>query len=106
MQTFSALDVFGGRIQSTILGLAYRRRANFERGESRSNDPHESRSDPESQLYRKSNAVPAVLSDLGQVLTDNRHSQSLSVHCFYRNQYEFKKNLVGNSKDKNPAPCP
>jgi hypothetical protein len=43
------------------------------RGEPRSNDTHESRSDPESQLYRKSNAAPALPSYLGHVLTDNRH---------------------------------
>jgi len=43
------------------------------RGESRSNETHESRSDPDSRLYRKSQAAPAQPSYLGHVLTDNRH---------------------------------
>ena len=42
-------------------------------GEPRSNDTHESKTDPEARLYRKSNAAPALLSYLGHVLTDNRH---------------------------------
>jgi hypothetical protein len=43
------------------------------RGEPRSNDTHASTTDPESRLYRKTNAAPALSSYLGQVLTDNRH---------------------------------
>jgi transposase len=48
-------------------------------GEKRSNDTHESKTDPESQLYRKSNAAPAVPSYLGHVLTDNRHGLVVNV---------------------------
>ena len=40
-------------------------------GEPRSNDTHESKTDPESRLYRKSNAASALPSYLGHVLTDN-----------------------------------
>ena len=43
------------------------------RGEPRGNDTHESKTDPQARLYRKSNAAPALLSYLGHVLTDNRH---------------------------------
>jgi hypothetical protein len=43
------------------------------RGEPRSNETHESRTDDESRLYRKSNAAPALPSYPGHVLSDNRH---------------------------------
>jgi transposase len=49
------------------------------RGEPRSNDTHESTSDPESRLYRKSQAAPALPSYLGHVLTDNRHGLVVNV---------------------------
>lgn len=49
-------------------------------GEKRSNDTHESKTDPDSRLYRKSNAAPALLSYLGHVLTDNRHGLVVNVH--------------------------
>jgi transposase len=51
------------------------------RGEPRSNDTHESTSDPESKLYRKSNAAPALPSYLGHVLTDNRYGVVVNVQA-------------------------
>ncbi|MEQ6436620.1 IS5 family transposase [Comamonas sp. w2-DMI] len=51
------------------------------RGERRSNDTHASTSDPESQLYRKSNAAPALPSYLGHVLTDNQHGLVVNVQA-------------------------
>jgi transposase len=51
------------------------------RGEPRSNDTHESTSDPESRLYRKSHAAPALPSDLGHVLTDSRHGLVVNVQA-------------------------
>jgi transposase len=48
-------------------------------GEKRTNDTHESKTDPDSRLYRKSNAAPALPSYLGHVLTDNRHGLVVSV---------------------------
>jgi hypothetical protein len=51
------------------------------RGEPRSNETHESASDPESRLYRKSRAAPALPSYLGQVLTDNRHGLVVTVRA-------------------------
>lgn len=50
-------------------------------GEPRSNDTHESKSDPESRLYRKSNAAPALPSYLGHVVTDNRHGLVVNVQA-------------------------
>lgn len=51
------------------------------RGEPRSNDTHESTSDSQSRLYRKSNAAPALPSYLGHVLTDNRHGLVVNVQA-------------------------
>ncbi len=51
------------------------------RGDKRSNDTHESKTDPESRLYRKSNGVGAVPAFLGHVLTDNRHGLVVNVRA-------------------------
>ena len=51
------------------------------RGEPRSNDTHESTSDPVSRLYRKTQAAPALPSYLGHVLTDNRHGLVVNVQA-------------------------
>ena len=51
------------------------------RGEPRSNDTHESTSDPDSRLYRKSHAAPALPSCLGHVLRDNRHGLVVNVQA-------------------------
>ena len=50
-------------------------------GEPRSNATHASGTDPESRLYRKSNAAPALPSYLGHVLTDNRHGLVVNVQA-------------------------
>ena len=42
-------------------------------GENRSNETHESSTDSEARLFRKSRGTGAVLCYLGHVLTDNRH---------------------------------
>jgi transposase len=49
------------------------------RGEPRSNATHESKTDPQSQLYRKSDAAPALPSYLGHVVSDNRHGLVVNV---------------------------
>ena len=49
------------------------------RGERRSNEIHESRTDPDSQFYRKSNAAPALPSFLRHIATDNRHGLVVNV---------------------------
>jgi transposase len=55
------------------------------RGEPRSNDTHQSKTDDESRLYRKSNAAPALPSYLGHVLTDNRHGLVVNVRASQSN---------------------
>jgi len=51
------------------------------KGEPRSNETHASTTDPESRLYRKSNAAPAQPSFLGHVLSDNRHGLVVNVQA-------------------------
>lgn len=51
------------------------------KGEPRSNQTHESKTDGDSRLYRKSNAAPALPSYLGHVLTDNRHGLVVNVQA-------------------------
>jgi transposase len=55
------------------------------RGEPRSNDTHESKTDGDSRLYRKSNAAPAQPSYLGHVLSDNRHGLVVNVRASQAN---------------------
>ena len=55
------------------------------RGEKRSNDTHESKTDPDSRLYRKSNAAPALPSYLGHVMTDNLHGLVVNVQASQSN---------------------
>src|SRR4030095_11202920 len=43
------------------------------RGERRRNDTHESKTDPDSRLYRKGNGQEAKLGYLGHVLMENRN---------------------------------
>lgn len=54
-------------------------------GEKRSNETHASKSDPESQLYRKSDAAPALPSYLGHIVTDNRHGLVVNTQATQAN---------------------
>lgn len=49
------------------------------RGEKRTNETHQSTTDPEARLARRSNAVPALLSHSGHVLVENRHALCLDI---------------------------
>ena len=42
-------------------------------GEKRTNDTHESTTDPDAKLYRKGNSQPAKLYYMGHALIENRH---------------------------------
>ncbi|SFW30157.1 transposase, IS4 family [Nitrosovibrio sp. Nv17] len=55
------------------------------RDEPRSNDTHQSTTDDESRLYRKSHAASALPSNLGHVLTDNRHGLVVNVRASQSN---------------------
>ncbi len=49
------------------------------RGEKRSNETHQSSTDPEARLARKSDGQPALLSHSGHVLAENRHGLCLDI---------------------------
>ena len=49
------------------------------RGQRRSNETHESKTDPEARLYRKSSQAEAKLCYLGHGLTENRHGLLVNV---------------------------
>jgi transposase len=57
------------------------------RGEKRSNDTHESKTDSDSRLYRQSNAAPALPSYLGHVMTDNLHGLVVNVQASQSDGY-------------------
>jgi transposase len=48
-------------------------------GQKRSNDTHQSRTDPEARLYKKGNGQEARMRHLGHLITDNRHGLVLAV---------------------------
>lgn len=48
-------------------------------GQKRSNETHQSRTDPEAKLYRKSKGTAAKLSHMGHVLSENRHGLIVTV---------------------------
>ena len=49
------------------------------RGQKRRNDTHQSTTDPEAKLYRKSNGQESRLAYLGHVLIDNRHGLAVDT---------------------------
>jgi IS5 family transposase len=49
------------------------------RGERRSNATHQSTTDPDAKLYKKSAGAPAILGYLGHVLMDNRHGLAVDA---------------------------
>lgn len=54
------------------------------RGQTRKNDTHASKTDPDARLYRKSDGVEARLAYLGHVLMENRHGlvvQACATHA-------------------------
>jgi hypothetical protein len=48
-------------------------------GQKRTNETHESRSDPETKLYCKDPGKEAKLSHMGHALTENRHGLIVNV---------------------------
>jgi hypothetical protein len=48
-------------------------------GQKRTNETHQSRTDPEAKLYRKGRGQEAKLSHLGHTLAENRHGLIVNV---------------------------
>jgi hypothetical protein len=57
------------------------------RGERRSNETHQSTTDPEARLYRKSNAAPAKLCYAGRLLMEHRSALIVDVELTEANGY-------------------
>jgi transposase len=57
------------------------------KGQKRSNKTHESRTDPEAKLYRKSSGQPALLCHSGHVLMENRSDIIMAVEIGQANGY-------------------
>jgi transposase len=49
------------------------------RGEKRTNETHESRTDPDARMYRKGNSVGAILCYMGHLLMENRHGLAVGA---------------------------
>lgn len=67
------------------------------RGEKRSNDTHQSTTDPEARLARKGKGQPAQLSHSGHVLAENRHGLCLDIQVAAADGYaerEVAKTLL------------
>jgi transposase len=56
-------------------------------GERRSNETHQSTTDPEARLYRKSNAAPAKLCYLGHLLMEHRNALLVDIELTEANGY-------------------
>lgn len=82
-------SVDGTRIEAWASLKSFRRKGDDDddnnrwgsfRGERRSNETHESKTDPESRLMRKGDGQPAKLSFMGHALVENRHGLLVDLH--------------------------
>jgi transposase len=76
------------------------------RGEKRSNQTHESTTDPQARLYKKSNGTEAKLSYLGHVLMDNRHGlavDGLVSQATGRAEWEASEAMVAHLPRSGPV---
>lgn len=64
------------------------------KGEKRSNATHESKTDPEAKLYRKSSGQPALLCHSGHVLMENRNDIVMAVDVGLANGYEEREAAI------------
>lgn len=71
-KSFKPKDTVGGAGRAGTGGAGRNAEADF-RGTRRRNDTHQSTTDPEARLHRKSNGTPAVLGYMGHVMIENRN---------------------------------
>lgn len=64
------------------------------KGEKRRNDTHESTTDPEAKLYRKSSGQPALLCHSGHVLMENRNDILMAIDVGEANGYEEREAAI------------
>lgn len=65
------------------------------KGQKRDNKTHESRTDPEAKLYRKSSGQPALLCHSGHVLMENRNDMIMAVEIGKADGYAERKAAIG-----------
>jgi transposase len=73
-------------------------------GEKRSNKTHESTTDPESKLYRKSNGTTAKLSFMGHVLMENRNGLAVEgtvTEAGYFAEHDAAIEMIDNFDNEN-----
>jgi hypothetical protein len=70
--SFEPLRSLVSRFRSQFLPSANGREVNFQ-GKKRSNETHQSTTDPDARLYKKSKGSEAKMSYLGHALMENRH---------------------------------
>jgi transposase len=73
------------------------------RGEKRSNKTHESRTDPESRIYRKSTGQAAKLSYMSHVLMENRNGLAVGVkttQASYHAEHEAALSMIDSLNKK------
>lgn len=64
------------------------------RGERRSNETHESKTDPEARLMRKGDGQPAKLSFMGHALVENRHGLLVDLQVSTATGYAERKTAL------------
>jgi transposase len=64
------------------------------RGERRSNETHESKTDPEARLMRKADGQPAKLSFMGHALVENRHGLLVDLQVSTASGYAERENAL------------
>jgi len=72
------------------------------RGESRSNETHESKTDPDARLYRKGNTA-SELRYMGHTLTDNRHGLVVNAMVTHADGYAEREAAKAMIKDARQA---
>lgn len=71
------------------------------KGSKRSNDTHQSKTDPDSRLYRKVNNTGSELRDIGHTLSDNRHGLIASAMVTQADGYaerEAAKAMINDAR--------
>ena len=83
-----------------------RNRARDFRGEKRSNETHESTTDPDARLYRKASGQPAKLCFMGHALIENRHGLVVAADASEANGTAERITALGLIEPRADRPKP
>jgi IS5 family transposase len=73
------------------------------KGKKRSNETHESKTDPDSRLYRKGDKTASELRYMGHTLTDNRHGLVVNAMVTHADGYAEREAAKAMIKDARQA---